>query len=469
MEKMVNANASPDSSHATTNLRHRGSLALQTAPLFLTLPLLFLAHVHPESLQSTSLPATLLIVLNVALLGIPHGALDHLLYREIRARSTRHRGAEKQWMSGGRAESENTLVDGEDGASAALVDARVGKWMFYGNYVGIMIAWGLLWSMAPVGAFAIFMALSAFHFGQGDLHHLASRTPIPTVMYLSRGCMLLGALVTSNTDLTGPIISTLIHVDVTDWLNPRNELVQVLAVGQHFVLLQLHAVGILRSRGSAGDGERRGWWVEVGKSVLMWRLFAGMDPLVGFAVYFGTWHSLGSMLDLLRTLKGERLGLNADGKQEGTHRVEVRWRDLLWFWWTAAPYTLVALGSMAAFYLCGGLKLVAPGGGESVRIWSVFVMSISVLTGPHMWIMELIFGASDEQLDDGARRQGFESVSGKEVLNGNVLVYDLKLESNKATGCPSLSYNIATAPACAAMLTDPADNWEAEDREGRLG
>ncbi|KAJ3193593.1 hypothetical protein HK101_004564 [Irineochytrium annulatum] len=36
--------------------------------------------------------------------------------------------------------------------------------------------------------------------------------------------------------------------------------------------------------------------------------------------------------------------------------------------------------------------------------------------------------------------------------NGNVLVYDLKPESDEATGCLSLSYNIATAPVCAASF-----------------
>ena len=120
------------------------------------------------------------------------------------------------------------------------------------------------------------------------------------------------------------------------------------------------------------------WIYEILKSGLFCILFNSMNPLVGFLIYLGPWHSVGHMLSeisLLKVHSNPAFSLNR----------KVEWSDVGRFLYLTAPFTLIALSSMTGAYLLayGWQSLTL----EDVNAWAVFVISISILTGPHLWVV----------------------------------------------------------------------------------
>jgi hypothetical protein len=118
--------------------------------------------------------STPIILFCVICFGIPHGALDHLLFYQL----IKHRvniDTSRQL-----AQNVNSQCGGSGLVSALSASSPprsaqynqevtkrvILKLMFYMNYLSIMIAWGLMWAVAPVLCFWAFMAISAFHFGE---------------------------------------------------------------------------------------------------------------------------------------------------------------------------------------------------------------------------------------------------------------------------------------------------------------
>ena len=159
------------------------------------------------------------------------------------------------------------------------------------------------------------------------------------------------------------------------------------------------------------------WMEEMRRSLIYLALFTTTNPLVGFAVYFGLWHSLSTIVEDVRYLKANGCKWfrfnNQDAKNQS---VSVTLKDLLVCYMLAVPYTLVSIVSMALFYTYSDLILPHIQGpfvvssnstlettdslGDSpvnsdtdlishavVQLWAVFVMSIAVLTGPHIWVV----------------------------------------------------------------------------------
>ncbi len=122
----------------------------------------------------------------------------------------------------------------------------------------------------------------------------------------------------------------------------------------------------------------RVWIYEILKSGLFWMLFNSMNPLVAFLIYLGPWHSVGHMLSEISLLKYHSNPAFSQNKG-------VQWSDLGGFLYLAAPFTFIALSSMTGAYLLvfGSRSLTL----EDVNAWAVFVISISILTGPHLWVV----------------------------------------------------------------------------------
>jgi len=76
--------------------------------------------------------------LSVVLLGLPHGAVDHLAALRLARQRLRA------------------------GPLLAVLTA----------YLAVGLAYYAVWVAAPLAAFALFIALTWFHWGQGDLHAL---------------------------------------------------------------------------------------------------------------------------------------------------------------------------------------------------------------------------------------------------------------------------------------------------------
>ncbi len=288
------------------------------------------------ALAAAALPAPsttvsfVIVATVVVLVGIPHGAVDH-------------------------------LVAGAPGAGAARFD-----WSFHVRYVSTILAALLVWAIAPAAALAVFLLVSVHHFGQSDLAWCRLPIGYQRPLQWSRGLLIVGLPLVAHLDVIAPTIDRLGGGRPDDWYWLSDHTL-VWSTG---LVLQHVAVGAL-----AGTGGRRSHldaaWIrrEVAGVALLVALFLLADPLVGFAVYFGLWHSLGHVLVVRQTL--------AEQRRPGSPAIA--WGE---FGRLALPRTLLsALGVGAVVAACYAT------GRPDDAVAAVFVL-VSVITVPHLVVVE---------------------------------------------------------------------------------
>jgi Brp/Blh family beta-carotene 15,15'-monooxygenase len=293
--------------------------------LALTVAVLALSFWNALPLESN---AFALLMGVVVLTGIPHGAIDHLVASKLY----------------------NLNASWSDQAK------------FYGFYLTLMALYGGLWLVAPITSLVIFLAMTMYHFGQADLAYLASLRQQHRLAYLSRGLFLIGLPIAAFPSVVAPIFDAIAGFDLrTIALLMQHQTVIVGGlIGQH-VLVLAH----LRQRGIATSSDLRRELLNV---VVLGLLFYSVHPLVAFAVYFGFWHSLSHILELIRFLN---------------------WQDrpapLVAFYRKATLFTVLSFVLLGALYAAGGAF-----GTEMEMIALLFIL-ISVMTLPHMLIVERLY------------------------------------------------------------------------------
>lgn len=164
--------------------------------------------------QYCSIP---IMIFCTCIIGIPHGAIDHLLYYKLKNNITSMNYHEKLDIlkstgsclniTGKTKLQEENKHEIKQKCWGLEYSDDTGRLIFYGNYMAILAIWGVFWVVIPVPTFYTFLLVSAYHFGESDLDYIS----MPNIrdnrwMYLSRGILLLGSLITSNTSITNPII-----------------------------------------------------------------------------------------------------------------------------------------------------------------------------------------------------------------------------------------------------------------------
>ncbi|EIM77816.1 beta-carotene 15,15'-monooxygenase, brp/blh family protein [Nitritalea halalkaliphila LW7] len=177
----------------------------------------------------------LVFALVMVTVGIPHGAVDHLL-----ASST-----------------------------------TASPWKFYLRYLGIMAAYTLLWVLAPLLALFLFLFVSAYHFGQMHLETQAQGL-VQKITYSSIGFGFLGLIVFGDWQASAALLSS--FFTLPDLFPYRNWI----GVGSMLLLIPLYA---------HYPKNPRIWLAISALAISLWVL-----PLyLSFALYFGFWHSLPSL------------------------------------------------------------------------------------------------------------------------------------------------------------------------------
>jgi Brp/Blh family beta-carotene 15,15'-monooxygenase len=229
--------------------------------------LLVLSVTSPAAARSLGLP----IAVVGALLGVPHGAVDHLL--------------PWWWGSGSRRAA---------GTSAARSTAvRLGIFTVAYAAVAALALGALLF--APTPTLVIFFALSAFHFGRGEVQTSAERAgrPVPRpssdrAVAAAHGLVVVGLLFWVRPAETNPLLAPL-----SPWL--AHEAVASRSWGLALVTVA-GGVGLARLLVA-----RR--YFEAAELALLAAVFSLAPPLAAFGVYFGGWHAVrhtGRLLDLAR-------------------------------------------------------------------------------------------------------------------------------------------------------------------------
>jgi Brp/Blh family beta-carotene 15,15'-monooxygenase len=273
-------------------------------------------------------PTVQLVILAAAvtIVGLPHGALDHLVGRQLFAPTLGRR-----W------------------------------WVVFGLlYLGLAGTMASIWLAFPLAALVIFLGLSALHFGWDD------------PLWVRRSTGIWDAVEHTSVGALPIVLPTWLHAaEVTvifGWMMPAAqpldaEVVGAIAACAASIVLPvagLRFVRLLLDRPAAPAAA-----AELAAIVV---LHVVAPPLIAFLTYFCGWHSIRHALELADDLEPGRL-------RAGLRR----------FVREAAPMTLT---TVAAALLVSAALTLTDVAVDSV-LASVIFIGLSVLTVPHMAMMAL--------------------------------------------------------------------------------
>lgn len=226
------------------------------------------------------------------LVGIPHGALDHLI------------------------EQERTLRQAQP---FSLV-------RFILKYVLMIAIYGLAWLFFPVLSLTVFLLISAWHFGETDLENAPDDRYWSLIRLVAGGFVLGFILLTHAAEVT-PILSRIIQND------PQAMKIWGVAAERAGALLRGWAtlVVILAILALGHQPiQLNGWRLARLGMVLL--LTYTLPLLPAFMLYFGGWHSLSSF------------GIIQSYMQRPGKPAQSIWK----LWWQSAPLTILAFGFLIA-------------------------------------------------------------------------------------------------------------------------
>jgi beta-carotene 15,15'-dioxygenase len=212
----------------------------------------------PNSLVEHALPIFGFLLI---LLGVPHGAGDYMLSKQL----------------------------------ADLSGTAFSPFKYLLGYLFSMVVYISIWALEPIIAFGAFIFLSAYHFGQSNWANISfpSKMVERTIM-LSWGLFIIGIPVLLHFDQAGIIIA---EMKVGDFhLTPITRAVSVF-------LLIFTNIGIIIHLNHAQILSTKEFKQEIGKILLLSMLFFTTPLLVGFGVYFVLWHSFEAMNHQVSLLK----------------------------------------------------------------------------------------------------------------------------------------------------------------------
>lgn len=199
----------------------------------------------PENLAWISYGFFTIILL---LVGIPHGAIDHLTSDPFITKS--------------------------------------GLLRFIAIYLILIGLYLLCWFFFPLIALILFIIMSAYHFGQ--THFLGIQVPkrADIILFLSRGSYFLGLILLGNIEETSSILKDIVDIQITE----SKSFVLIGSLLSITVVIQLLILKKLRKK-------------DILELSVLGALLYYSPLLVGFITYFGFWHALPSMIEEYAYLK----------------------------------------------------------------------------------------------------------------------------------------------------------------------
>ena len=275
-----------------------------------------------------------LFLLAMVVTGIPHGATDHLVDASLQARA----GTPFSWRR------------------------------FLVRYLLTMLGYGLVWLFFPGLALLLFLAMSVYHFGQSQVLYVrwAAGDGRKRLLGLAWGLLVLGSLLLLH---LGEVLELLGALMVVPW--PQEVIAQT---GRVMMIASAVAVAGLWVRALQTGAMLR---AELLRELLALALLLGAFELgglwLGFALYFGVWHSLSSVLAEIECLRA--------------------WQPYGWRQWIrdAVPFSVVSFAGIGLLLLAGWWL------GDRLPLVLLFFIAISTLTLPHAWYMERLYGGSDRR------------------------------------------------------------------------
>jgi Brp/Blh family beta-carotene 15,15'-monooxygenase len=286
--------------------------------------LILLNFIAPVFLQQTQL---LIAVLLIVLIGIPHGATDYLIFKNL---------SRPLW--GGK---------------------KMNR--FYFNYLLLMLAYACLWWLLPGLALGVFVLLSIYHFGQSNWNYVEMNRKWESFsVYNLWGSFVVLTPILWHFEDSVVIIESIIGSSV-----PVLPAIWLQAFCLSLFILNIWVSIYYYLQGKVNRKEMIDELVNLG---VLGLLFICTPLLLGFAIYFVFWHALSSVMDQVQFFR-ERKGDAYSWK----HYVK-----------NALPLSLVAICGLAMLV---GLQASMS---VSINIGVVFVF-ISVVTLPHMIMIDQLY------------------------------------------------------------------------------
>jgi Brp/Blh family beta-carotene 15,15'-monooxygenase len=272
------------------------------------------------------------LIVSLAITGIPHGAIDHVIFLQNQ--------------------------------KANIQKANILK-SFFTPYLLMIGTTFALWLVVPQLMFWFFLIIAAYHFGQSQLYYikLPEKSKGKTILYLSWGIFILASLWIYHWEHQSNIIRS-----VFDWnLSPSGPIYFV--VLSSLILSGLLNAGIFvylfSKKILSGNMLVQVLFV----LILLSALFYFTSPFLAFAIYFGLWHATRVILTEYHFLKDE------NGKR----------LKIINFVKSFLPFSLLSfIGLGLLFWFSQMVK-------ASISPFMVFLVFISALTMPHAFFMETMY------------------------------------------------------------------------------
>ncbi|MEM9673569.1 MAG: Brp/Blh family beta-carotene 15,15'-dioxygenase [Cyclobacteriaceae bacterium] len=238
-----------------------GSVAL------VTLLVALLGFVFPQFLQQIELVLFTLIIL---MIGVPHGATDHLLDQFSKGKKFTYR-------------------------------------TFLLTYIVLGVIYTVLWYFLPQLSLLVFIVISTYHFGQSQLLYLrmSQHHWLKIASYMLWGSYTLCCIILLNWDESWLILDELfpsLLVVILPYLDLIPYLLGLLFFTNVGLFVVFYAQGQMQKREFVGE------LINLG---LIAALAYFTPLLVSFAIYFGLWHSLISVRIEIQKLRTYRRSFSA--------------------------------------------------------------------------------------------------------------------------------------------------------------
>lgn len=252
--------------HATVPTNTLGDFYYGSVAL-VTLSVALLGFIFPQFLQQIELVLFALIIL---MIGVPHGATDHLLDQFSKGKKFTYR-------------------------------------TFLLTYIALGVIYTALWYFLPQLSLLLFIVISTYHFGQSQLLYLRmpQRHWLKITSYMLWGSYTLCCIILLNWNESWRILDELfpsLLAVVLPYLSLIPYLLGFLLLANIGLFVVFYARRQMRKRELVGE-------------VINLGLIAGLayftPLLVGFAIYFGLWHSLISVRIEIQKLRTYRRSFSA--------------------------------------------------------------------------------------------------------------------------------------------------------------
>ncbi|TVR16770.1 MAG: hypothetical protein EA391_06965 [Balneolaceae bacterium] len=299
--------------------KHFLAVAYPVSFLFILLSLL--------SPELNSVIAPWVVIVSVFLIGIPHGAIDHIMAAEIF----------------------NIELKFKD------------QLLFYGSYLLLMFILGAVWIFYPIAGMFIFLVISIYHFGQADMEeYLSENTSFSWFWHLIRGLYIILLIIFSDISVTYPILEQAMNISVGS-LTPLISDPSLVIYSGLSIYLAITVLGI--TKGVFSNSR-----LYIADTITLLALFYFAGPLIGFALYFAIWHSAGHINEMREYFKAKNKSLS-----------------LFKFYKLSLPFTLISIfGLLILVYLQNAF-------GVQDMFFTLMFILISVLTLPHMLIVHKMY------------------------------------------------------------------------------